>query len=59
MKIQIKLKNTHSIAELQNAIKKSNDEGQKTRLRTIIKLKKGGTRTSIAKSLSKIFSLKL
>ena len=51
MKIQIKLKDTHSIAELQDTIKKSNDEGQKTRLRTIIKLKKGGTRTSIAKEL--------
>jgi len=51
MNIQIKLKNKHSIAELQAVIKKSNDEGQKTRLRAIIKLKKDGTRTSVAKEL--------
>jgi len=51
MNIQIKLKNQHSIAELQTAIKKSNNEGQKTRLRAIIRLKQGSTRTSVAKEL--------
>ena len=51
MDIQIKLKNKHSIAELKTAIKKSNDEGQRTRLRAIIKLKKDDTRTSVAKEL--------
>jgi transposase len=51
MNIQIKLKNKHSIAELKTAIKKSTNEGQKTRLRAIINLKKDGTRTSVAKEL--------
>ena len=51
MNIQIKLKNKHTIAELKTAIKKSNDEGQKTRIRAIIKLKKDVTRTSVAKEL--------
>lgn len=51
MNIQIKLKNKHSIAELKTAIKKSKDEAQKTRLRAIIKLKKDGTRTSLAEEL--------
>ena len=51
MNIQIKLKNKHSIAELKIAIKESKDEGQRTRLRTIIELKKDVTRTSVAKDL--------
>jgi transposase len=46
---KIKLKNKHSIAELKTAIKKSDDEEQKTRLRVIIKTKEGLTRTNIAK----------
>jgi len=49
MNIQIKLKKTHTIAQLQKAIKVSKDEGQKTRLRALIKLKKGHTRTATAK----------
>lgn len=51
MKIQIKPKNKHSIAELKTAIKKSKDEGQKTRLRAIIKLKGAKSRISVAKEL--------
>ena len=49
MNRQIKLKNKHTIAELKTAIKKSNDDGQKTCLRAMIKLKEGNTRTAIAK----------
>lgn len=46
---QIELKNKHTIKELKNEIKKSKDEGQKTRLRAIIKLKENNTRIEIAK----------
>ena len=46
---QIKLKDDHTIKELKDTIKKSNDEGQKTRLRAIIKLKENNTRTTVAK----------
>jgi len=49
---KIKLKNKHSITELKNAIKKSNDEEQKTRLRVIIKTKEKLTRTAIAKEFT-------
>ena len=49
---KIKLENNHSIEELKNAIKKSNDEEQKTRLRVIIKTKEGLTRTDIAKDFT-------
>ena len=49
MNIKIHLKEKHTISELKTAIKKSNDEGQKTRLRALIKLKQGSTRTAIAK----------
>jgi transposase len=49
---KIKLKNKHSIAELKTAIKKSDDEEQKTRLRVIIKTKKGLTRTAIAEEFT-------
>ena len=51
MNIQIKLKNKDTIAELKKAIKKSNDDGQKTRLRAIIKLKENDSRTIVAKEL--------
>lgn len=46
---KIKLKNKHTIAKLKTAIKRSEDEEQKTRLRVILKTKKGLTRTDIAK----------
>jgi transposase len=50
MNIKIKLKNKHTIKQLENAIKESKDEGQKTRLRVLIDLKKGTPRTKIIKS---------
>ena len=40
-----------SIAELRQAIKRSDNEAQKTRIRAIIALKEGKTRTAVAKSL--------
>lgn len=49
MNTQIKLKNKHTIEELRVEIKKSKDEGQKTCLRAIIKLKEGNTRKETAK----------
>lgn len=49
MNTKIHLKNKYAIVQLQKAIKTSKDEGQKTRLRALIKLKKGYTRTATAK----------
>ena len=45
------IKGNESIAELRQAIQRSNDEAQKTRIRAIIGLKEGKTRTAVAKSL--------
>ena len=49
MNTKIHLKNKHTIAQLQSAVKTSKDESQKTRLRALIQLKKGHTRTATAK----------
>lgn len=48
MNKKIQLKNRHTIAQLEDAIKKTTDEAQKTRLRAIIKVKEGHTKTSVA-----------
>lgn len=40
-----------SIADLRGAIKESNNEAQKTRIRAIVALKEGKTRTAVAQSL--------
>lgn len=42
----------HSIAELKTAIKRSRDDGQKTRLRAIMAAQAGGTRNDIVALLS-------
>lgn len=42
----------HSIAELRNAMKRSRDEGQKTRIKAIIAAKEGSMRQDIALRLS-------
>lgn len=52
MKTKIQLKNKHTIQELKEAIKKSNDEGQKTRLRAMIYLKKGNSNSKTARDLT-------
>lgn len=47
MNTKTKLKNSHTIEELKDAVKKSKDEKQKTRIRAIIALKKGVMRTTV------------
>lgn len=49
MNTKIQLKKKHSIAQLEHAIKSSQDEAQKTRLRAMIKIKNGATKTAVAK----------
>lgn len=49
MNTKIQLKNKHTISQLKEAVKKSSDEGQKTRLRAIIKIKEGFTRSEVLK----------
>lgn len=44
----IQLKSHNTIAQLRQAIKHSDDEKQKTRIRAIIKLKQGSTKTDVA-----------
>ena len=48
----ISLVNNHSVAELQDNIKNSRDEGQKTRLRVILGIKRGKLRQEVAKDLN-------
>jgi len=48
----IKLSTRDTIAELRKAIKESNDEAQKTRIRAIINLRKGTTRTKTSEAFS-------
>ncbi len=45
----INVEQKDSVTKLQKAIKSSRDAGQKTRLRAIIKLKQGETRTTLSK----------
>jgi transposase len=49
MKTKIKLQNKHTIEQLEEAIKKSKDAEQKTRLRALIKLKNKNNRSEVAK----------
>lgn len=49
MNTKIQLQNKHTIKQLEDALKASRDEAQKTRIRAIIKLKQGDTRTKVAK----------
>jgi transposase len=44
----IQLRAHHTVPELKAAVRTSTDPGQKNRLRAIIKLKQGATRTSVA-----------
>lgn len=48
---QIPIKDWESISVLRQAVKKSQDEAQKTRIRAILTLKEGKTRTVVAKQL--------
>jgi hypothetical protein len=43
----IKVENKHTIKELKQRIKETNDEAQKTRIRAIISLKKGKTNQEV------------
>lgn len=45
----IQLRTHHTVDELKAAVKTSTDPGQKNRLRAIIKLKQGDTRTTVAR----------
>ena len=48
----IKLKNKHTVKELKQAIKRIKDKEQKTRLRAILGLKNGQSKTEVANNLA-------
>ena len=48
----INIKNRDSVAELRQIIKRSRDESQRTRLRTIVAVKEGKTRTAVAQDFA-------
>ncbi|MEK7498685.1 MAG: helix-turn-helix domain-containing protein, partial [Patescibacteria group bacterium] len=49
--VHILIKDRENVSALRQAIKRSQDEAQKTRIRALLALKEGKTRTAVAKQL--------